>query len=165
MTMGASSSSWFTDQLRSLPVAQKRVVSSFSMKSWILFPGGRDGKRSCTGTRKTSARYSSDLSSTYERRASIFETPLRLMSKPAICNFTASIDCDQPRAYGAKRALTEPAASSIYDSRATVISDDQSNVRLEVGRKGGQNGLSRMLFPPNLRGKCRHSSVGRAADL
>jgi len=29
---------------------------------------------------------------------SIFETRLRLILKPAICNFLAITDCDQPRA-------------------------------------------------------------------
>jgi hypothetical protein len=34
----------------------------------------------------------------YESLASILETPLRLMSKPAICSVAAKSDCDQPSA-------------------------------------------------------------------
>ena len=45
------------------------------------------------------------LSSTYEKPASNFETPLRLISKSAICNFAARTGYNLPRVYRRRSTL------------------------------------------------------------
>ena len=70
------------------------------------------------GTLNTSARNMRSLSSTKRSRASIFETPLRLMSKPASWSLVASVFRKVCRTQG-----DVPSAAEVKTQVGTLLSE------------------------------------------